>query len=107
MIFDIDPPYDGCNYLIIGQTLEFFLFSQLGSGFKCAEGISSGRRQVKWVLLGTWTANWRPGVKDLTDYLGRQYIPKWDSSNGERVLMISCYDVSVGGTYRRGLVRVG
>ncbi len=57
-------------------------------GSTCAEEMGCGRRWVRRVLRGTGTAR---GFKEClgrfhrrcVDYLSRQFLPKWDSPNGE------------------------
>ncbi len=57
----------------------------------CAEGLGCGRRCVKCVLRGSGTVTRRPGClegfhRGCINYLSEQFVPKWDSRNGESVL---------------------
>ncbi len=56
-------------------------------GSMCAEGMGCGRRWVRWVLRGTGTASGHPGC---VDYPNRQFVPKWDSPNGEGEVATAC-----------------
>ncbi len=44
----------------------------------------------------------RSVLENFTDFLGRQFIPKWD-----KCVCDGGYNISAGGTYRRGRVVMG
>ncbi len=59
-------------------------------GSMCAEGIGCGRNWAIWVLQGTGVQECLEGFhRGCVDYLSRQFVPKWDSSNGESTLAMA------------------
>ncbi len=61
----------------------------------CAEGMGSRRRWVRWVLSGDQGVP--VGIQEClerfhrrcVDYLSRQFVPEWDSPNGEGELVLA------------------